>query len=308
MNKKFLNIIKFILTFILMLTVCFIFNGCKKSKYDKLISYSFSNIPKNLDPQTAYESEEITLISNIFEGLYKKNIKNEYELGIAEKVIESDDKKTLTFKIKDNVFWHVPKEEKDVKVSANDFVFAFKRLINPKTNSPYASNYFFIKNAKKINEGKMSINSLGVHKTKENELEIELEYKTPFLKELLAQTAAMPCNESFFDSTKGCYGTSKETIISNGPFYLNTWNVEKNTAKFRIRKNNKYHQKDLVKIIGVNFSVKTKEEAFNLFKNNEINTAIIDSNQFNSLSKNQYNKFPFQNKVNGIIFNKTNKL
>ncbi len=306
MNKKFLNIIKFILTFVLMLTVCFIFNGCKKSKYDKLISYSFSNTPKNLDPQTAYESEEITLISNIFEGLYKKNIKNEYELGIAEKVIESGDEKTLTFTIKDTAFWHFPKEEKEVKVSADDFVFAFKRLINPKTNSPYASNYFFIKNAKKINEGKMPINSLGVHKTKENELEIELEYKTPFLKELLAQTAAMPCNESFFDSTKGRYGTSKDTIISNGPFYLNTWNVEKNTAKFRIRKNDKYHQKDLVKIIGVNFSVKTKEEAFNLFKNNEINTAIINSNQLNHLSKNQYNKTPFQNKVSGIIFNKTN--
>lgn len=313
MNEKFFRKIKLLIATVLILTICLIFSGCpfgghffKKSKYDKLISYSFLNAPKNLDPQTAYGSEEITLISNIFEGLYKKNIKNEYELGVAEKVVESDDEKTLTFTIKDNAFWRFSKEEKNVKVSADDFVFAFKRLISPKTKSPYASNYFFIKNAKKINEGKMSIDSLGVHKNKENELEIELEYKTPFLKELLAQTAAMPCNETFFDSTKGCYGTSKDTIISNGPFYLNTWNIEKNTTRFRIRKNDKYHQQDLVKIIGVNFSVKTKEESFNLFKNNEINTAIINSNQFNNLPKNQFNNIPFQNKVNGIIFNKKN--
>ncbi len=306
MNKKLFKKIKLLITAIFILTICLIFNGCKKSKYDKLITYSFLNAPKNLDPQTAYESEEITLISNIFEGLYKKNLNNEYELGVAEKVTESDDEKTLTFTIKNNAFWRFPKGEKNVKVSANDFVFAFKRLINPKTNSPYASNYFFIKNAKKINEGKMSIDSLGVYENEKNQLVIELEYKTPFLKELLAQTAAMPCNESFFNSTKGCYGTNKETIISNGPFYLNAWNIEKNTTRFRIRKNDKYHQKDLVKIIGVNFSVKTKEEAFKLFKNNEINTAIVNSNQFKTLPKNQYNEFSFQNKVNGIIFNKKN--
>ncbi len=314
MNKKLLKKIKFIITATLMLTICLIFTSCsfgskflKKSKYDKLISYTFLNAPKNLDPQTAYETEEITLISNIFEGLYKKNLKNEYELGIAEKVNESDDEKTLTFTIKNNAFWRFPKEEKNVKVTANDFVFAFKRLINPKTNSPYASNYFFIKNAKKIYEGKMPIDSLGVYKNKNNELIIELEYKTPFLKELLSQTAAMPCNENFFDSTKGCYGTSKDTVISNGPFYLNSWNIEKNTTKFRIRKNDKYHQKDMVKIIGVNFSVKTSDEAFNLFKNNEINSAIVSSNQFNNLPKDQFQSTAFQNKVTGIIFNNKNK-
>ena len=306
MNKKLFKKLSLVITIIIMLAVCFVFTSCKKSKYDRLISYSFSNNPKNLDPQTAYESEEITLINNIFEGLYKKNLNNKYELGVAENVSESDNGKKLTFTIKNNVFWHFPKEEKNVKVKADDFVFAFKRLINRETNSPYASNYFFIKNAQKINEGKMSIKSLGVYKNEKNQLVIELENKTPFLKELLAQSAAMPCNKNFFESTKGRYGTSKETIISNGPFYLNTWNNEKNTTKFRIRQNDKYLLKDLVKIIGVNFSVKTPEESFNLLKNNDINSAIVSSSQFNNLPKNQFKSIPFHNKVNGIIFNEKN--
>ena len=301
MKKIFTNKLSFLFTTMLIFFISFSFSGCKKSKFNKLISYSFMETAKNLDPQTAFKSEEITLINNIFEGLYKKSEKGGYELGVAREVIKSSDNKKLTFKLKDNVYWRYKNNK--VKLSASDFIFAFRRLLDPKTNSSFAPNYFFIKNAQNINEKNAPVESLGAFENENGDFVLELEYTPPLLEELLAATPSMPCNKKFFESTKGRYGTTKENIISNGPFYLNTWNIEKNTTKFRIRKNDKYHNKDNVKIIGVNFSVKTKEEAFNLFKNNEINTAIVDSNQFNLLNKNLIKNKPFQNKVTGIIFN-----
>lgn len=302
--KIFKKILCWALFLTFVLATLLFFNGCKKSKFKNLISYSFFNNVKNLDPQTASEPEELTVIGNIFEGLYKKSLNEGYELGVA-KNLEIKNNKTYIFTLKNNVFWRNLKDgESKVKVTANDFVFAFKRLISKKTNSPFASNYFFIKNAKKIHEQKADLNSLGIYANNNNQLILELEHSVPNLEELLAATPAMPCNEKFFKSTDGRYGTTKEHISCNGPFFLNAWQVENSlTKRIKIRANDEYHLKDNVKIVGVNFTTRSPEEAFNLFKNKEINTAILNSSQFNILDKNNFNNTPFQNKVVGLIFN-----
>ncbi len=326
MQRKFLNntfkstaIKAFVLTRLNMFIKCFVlllmlltlmvfFTSCKKSKFSNLLSFSFSNEIHNLDPQTAHEPEEITIINNIFEGLYKKSLNSGFELGVASNLTKTNKNQTYIFTIKDNIYWKTPKQfATNLKLTAKDFVFAFKRLISPNTNSPFASNYFFIKNAKKINEGKMSMKDLGVYENNNNQLVINLEYEPPNLEELLAATPAMPCNEEFFKSTNARYGTKKENVISNGPFFLNSWSSDKKTTRIRIRANDKYYARDNIKIIGVNFSVRSPEESFNMFKNKEINTAIINSSQFNELNKEMIKSQAFQNKITGIIFNQQRK-
>ena len=300
--KFFLILLIFPLTFVF-------FSGCKNKKFKNLISYCFLNNVQNLDPQTACKPEETTIIKNIFEGLYVKDLNNNYQLGAAKNVEITDDETTYIFTLKDNMYWKTEEKNKNKKnVTAKDFVFAFKRLISPKTNSPFASNFFFIKNAEKINKGILPMEKLGVFENENSQLVIKLEKKTPNLKELLASCPAMPCNEEFFNSTNARYGTTKENIISNGPFFLNSWSVEKKTTRFKIRKNNNYYDKDKIKIIGVNFSVRSKDEAFNLFKNKEINTAILNYYDFNQLNKDQLKNIEFKNKVIGIIFNQQKEL
>ena len=293
--------ISFAITIVFIISI---FSGCKKSKFDNLISYSFLNDVHNLDPQTACESEEITIINNIYEGLFKKSLDGGYENGVAKNIEISEDEKKYTFELKQNVFWKMPnKPNEKNKVTAQDFVFAFKRLISPKTNSPYASNYFFIKNKKKINEGKEDLNNLGISAASDNKLILELEFATPFLKQLLAETPAMPCNKDFFESTNGRYGLTKANIASNGPFFLSSWETTGKTKKIKIRRNADYHFKDIVKIIGVNFSIRDKDSAFNLFQKKETNTAIVDQTQFDELSKNEITSQNFQNSVSGLVFN-----
>ena len=303
MKFKILNKLSF-LSILIILTSLFFLTSCKKSKFNELISFSLLNNVKNLDPQTAANSDEITIINNIFEGLYKKKLDGGFCLAAAESVEEQEDGKKLIFTLKDNVYWKTNnKKDPKIKVTAKDFVFAFERLISPNTNSPHAPNYFFIENAKKINQGKTSLKELGVKAPQENKLILNLEYKPKMLENLLSSSAAMPCNEEFFNSTNARYGTTRENIITNGPFYLNSWTSTKDSNKLKIRVSDCYPQKKDIKIIGVNFTVRSKEEAFNLFKNKEINTAIVDANQVGDLNEKTNKIKKLKDKVTGVIFN-----
>lgn len=309
MTNKLLKKILILITFIVISTIStlFLFSGCKKSKFNELISCSLLKNVKNLDPQTASSAEEITIINNIFEGLYKKTLDGNFCLGVAKNVEKQEGGKKLIFTLKDNIFWKsTNKDETKKKITAQDFVFSFKRLISPNTNSPHAANFFFIKNAKKINQGKASLEELGVSAPKENELILKLEYLPPTLEEILSSSAAMPCNEEFFNSTKARYGTTKETIITNGPFYLNSWIATKDSNKLKIRVNELHPERKTVKIIGVNFTVRDKEENFSLFKNKETDTAVVDASLINTLDEKSTKIEKLQNNVTGIIFNQNN--
>lgn len=305
--KKFINITFFT---IMLLFVGLLLCSCGKSRYENLISYSFQENVNNLDPCTACSNEEITIINNIFEGLYKKSLDGNYTLGMAENVQISNDNKTYIFTLKDNIYWrNVKLSQKGIvkKVTAKDFLFAFRRLMSPNTNAPFASNYYFIKNAKNVKEGKLSPDKLGVQVNGKNQLVLNLEYETPILKELLAAPPAMPCNEDFFNFTKGRYGTSKEDVATNGPFFLNLWDRERE-KKVKIRVNNKYYNYDKIKIIGVNFSVRPYEEMLQMFKKQEINTAVLNAKEFNNIKNKNIKYTSFQNSVTGIIFNQKSSL
>ena len=65
-------------------------------------------------------------------------------------------------------------------VTANDFIFAWKRAINPETASQYAYMLFYVKNAKEINKGTMPLDALGVKAINNYTLEVELEQPVPY--------------------------------------------------------------------------------------------------------------------------------
>ena len=113
----------------------------------------------------------------------------------------------------------------DSRVTAADFVFALRRAVAPATGAPEALSLGVIKNAKSIINGKMSSDKLGVQAVGDFELRITLESATDesaFL-DLLTKAICMPCNETFFNATKGRYGLDYSTLLCNGPFYLSYW-------------------------------------------------------------------------------------
>lgn len=301
---------KKILSIILALTLIVNLTGCKSGE-DMLISYSLMQDPENLDPQTASDSGAIMVINNTFEGLYKMKTDGSCELGAASNLEMSEDELTLIFTIRDDLYWKYYTEDNkfkdgtsfDEKVTAKDYLYGLNRLFNPQNNTPFVSDYYFIKNAKEVKEGKLPMSSLGVTVLDDNKLKIELSHKNPMMQELFANAPAMPCNESFFLNTKGRYGMSGSMIVSNGPFYVDSWSTNEDNSYVRIRKNTKYHDKDSVKPLGINLTIRDKQTAYEAFKKTKIDTAIVTQSQREDLNISDDQAYPFKGSVLGIGFN-----
>ena len=104
--------------------------------------------PKSIDPQLASENAGSNVIYDTFEGLVSNTASGEIIPGVAEKWEISDDGKTYTFHLRDNAKW-----SDDTPVTAGDFVYAWRRAVNPATGSEYAFILYPVKNAEAIAGG-----------------------------------------------------------------------------------------------------------------------------------------------------------
>lgn len=232
---------------ILSLFLCFIitvcaFAGCSKSETAYDFIYPFGADIKSYDPQVASTQDEFLIIENTFEGLIRINDDGTVVEGMADKWEISEDGLTYTFHIKEGMKWDINTDKYDSgenagkfkdkrlqmmgkefnpDITADDFVFALQRAAIPETNCPLFSTISCIKNANAVHSGKMSKDSLGVVATNPNVLTITLEHKDDSFMNTLTSAVAMPCNEEFFNATKGRYGLDTKYTLFNGQFYVN---------------------------------------------------------------------------------------
>ena len=199
------------------------FTGCTENRSDGA-NYSFDcalpGNPESLDPQFASDSNSMTVIANLFTGLVTMNDKGEISNAAAESYTISDDMLTYTFKIRDDCYWYFDEDEDEetdenevTPISAYDFVFAFRRIFNPETCSPHREKFRCLKNAGKIIDKNADYSEIGVRAISDRELVFELEYPSAGFLSSLSTTPAMPCNEEFFNSTKGRYGLDDLSLI-----------------------------------------------------------------------------------------------
>ena len=104
--------------------------------------------PKSIDPQLASENAGSNVIYDTFEGLTSNDAAGKLIPGVAEKWEISEDGKTYTFHLRDNAKW-----SDDTPVTAGDFVYAWRRAVNPATGSEYAFILYPVKNAEAIAGG-----------------------------------------------------------------------------------------------------------------------------------------------------------
>ncbi len=217
-----------------------LFSGCSKSS--SLIRYDIENKVQNLDPQFATGEADQMVIHNIFEGLLRQEADGEIVTALASEYSISEDELTYTFLINPNVHWNSGQ-----LVTAHDFVYAFHRIFNSISPSPYAQNYLSIKNSALALNRNLSPSVLGVKAIDDYTLEFSLSEPDPAFLEKLCHSSAMPCNQEFFESTRGKYGTNQAAVASNGPFMLNLWDNE----KLYLKKSSSYYNEAAVKTPGV---------------------------------------------------------
>lgn len=206
--------------------------GCHQQEIGTGAGYLFSTVlpadPQCLDPQYTDNPNAEMVICNIMEGLLRKDKDGFLTEAGAESYVISDDGLSYMFNLRTDCVWHRYNSEssKDVPVTAKDYVYAFQRIFNPETHSPFAEDFLCLKNASGILDGTVNYKNIGVSAPDAETVIFTLEYPDANFLELLALPCAVPCNEEFFLSTNGRYGLAQDMVLCNGPFCLLKWNYD----------------------------------------------------------------------------------
>ena len=208
------------------LAAAFLFSltGCGGSSSAASFTWFVDTIPTNLDPQVASAASDVIACENLYSGLVRKNSDGEIVPDLAESWTVSPDGKTYTFQLKDGLTYRAVKgASTDYAITAEDFVFAFRRIFQPQTNSPYAVEFSALENSAAVLAGEADASTLGVSASGPLTLVFRLSEKDDNFLAKLTLPGAMPCDEAFFESTRGTYGLTAKTTLSSGSFYLYNW-------------------------------------------------------------------------------------
>lgn len=171
---------------------------------------------QSIDPAINDETYGFIYINHDFEGLLTKDINGKIVGGSSDKWEISEDKLKYTFHIREDAKWSDGK-----KLTADDFVYSYRRVVDPKTASPIAYLMYYIKNAKDINMGKKPIESLGVTAVDENTLTIELENPTLYFEDILASGGCyVPVREDIINKYGDDWTWNSESYIGNGAYKM----------------------------------------------------------------------------------------
>ena len=172
----------------------------------------------SLDPQKATLVDEFAIIADLFTGLFTDSPEATPIPALAQSYSVSPDGLTWTFRLKPST-WSDGRP-----VTANDFVFAYRRILEPATASGYAYLLYLIRNGQAVNEAKAAPETLGVRALDDLTLELRLEHPAPYLPALLKHQSFFPV-PAHTVKAHGDAWTRPENFVGNGAFRLVDWKL-----------------------------------------------------------------------------------
>jgi oligopeptide transport system substrate-binding protein len=209
------------------LTAALMLAGCQAGKVQRppcpagqvCLEYGQKQEPLTLDPQTSNTIYEQAIISDLIVGL-TTDAPDALPVPAAATSWEvSADGLVWTFHLRKGALW-----SDGVPVTADDFVFAYRRILNPRTASIYAYLVTIIKGGQPILDGKAGPETLGVRAIDPYTLEMTLEHPAPYLPELLKHQSFFPVPKHAVE-TWGDAWVQPGHYVSNGPFHLVSWRL-----------------------------------------------------------------------------------
>lgn len=171
--------------------------------------------PASLDPLKAVGLPEIQVIRDLFEGLTNQDAQGKIVPGVAQSWSSSDNK-TWVFTLRNNARW-----SNGAPVTAQDFVYSWQRLVDPKNSSAFAwfAGLSGIQNAAAITKGEMTPDKLGVVAQSKNQLKVTLDRPVPWFPALVANVALFPVPQKII-AQQGDSWTSPGKLVGNGAYQL----------------------------------------------------------------------------------------
>jgi oligopeptide transport system substrate-binding protein len=207
--------------------------------------------PKSLDPHFTEGTWEAAITGELMMGLTTEDAAGKPIPGAAERWETSADGKTWTFHIADHLW------SDGQPVTAEDFVFSWRRILDPKTAAQYASLLYIFKNAEAINSGKMKVEELAAKAVDAKTLVIKLEHPAPFIAEMMMHHATFPVPKHVVEA-KGTDWSKPGNYVGNGAYTLAEWVPNDHVS---VVKNPRFFDAANVQIERINFYPTTDTDA-----------------------------------------------
>ncbi len=226
--------------------------------------------PPALDPQIGTDQVSIGLNNLLLEGLVRIH-DGKVQPGMAEKWEISADGLTYTFHLRD-AKWNDGKS-----VTAQDFEYSWRRLVDPKTASEYAFQGYYIVNGEEINTGKITdLTQLGVKAVDEKTLVVTLKAPCTYFLSLAGFLSFMPSREDKVTEFGEAYGTEVDKFVTNGPFLFKEWTHE---ANYAVEKNPNYWNAAAIKLDRIEYTVVVDAAtAINMYEAGDIDMVGLTGN------------------------------
>ena len=251
---------------------------------DGEISITLGGEPRTLDPTLNSLSFGSVYMIHFFEGLTKKDDKDNVVAGMAESWDISADGLKYTFHLRTNAKWSDGKP-----VVASDFEYALKRAANPKTAATYSHMLNVIKNARLIISGKAEVETLQVKALDDYTLEIILENPTPYFLEYISVSSPyFPVRKDIVETYGDNWSRNPETYIVNGPYIMTE---RKQDEKIVMEVNSNYYDKDYIVAEKINILIMDDSNtALAAMKNGDLQFSVIEApmGEIPSLMKENY--------------------
>ncbi|MEW6057977.1 MAG: peptide ABC transporter substrate-binding protein [Bdellovibrionota bacterium] len=238
-----------------------------------LVTYSFAHAettfrmrliadPQTLDWNLAHTSMETPIVMNIMEGLVESDRKMKIRPKLAKSWTISKDRKTYTFKLRNDVKWSDGKS-----MQAADFIYSFKRLLDPLTAAPYAYMLFDVEGAEEFNTRKSNdFDSVGVKALDPYTIQIKLKKPVGYFLQILTFWITFPVREDVV-AKHGVNWPRPGNVVVLGPYIPVSYQPQ---AQITLKRNEKYYgpppQVDTVVMPIIN----EDSTALNLFKTGQL--------------------------------------
>ncbi len=207
------------------------------------LEYGNGADPISMDPQRITATNEAAILRELIEGLYADDQDGNPVLGVADSASTSADGLVWTFHLRPEVW------SDGVPVTAQDFVYAYRRILDPKTASSYAYIVYLLKNGAEANAGQAPLESIGVKAVDDHTLQLTLEHPAAYLPQLLKHQAFFPVPRHVVEKYGDAWSQPGH-FIGNGAYRLIDWKLG---DYIRIAKNDRFRDADKVCFDQVNF-------------------------------------------------------
>ena len=262
MKKKFMAIM-LIAAMSVGLIACGSKSDSGSNKTDKkVLSVQLGPNPETLDPALNSAIDGGNMILHAFECLLTLDQDGKPKAGQAEKWESSKDGLTWTFHLRDGLKWSDGSD-----LTANDYVYSFKRVADPNTGAPYAATVLgMVEGFEEANKG--DLDKLAVTALDEKTVQIKLSAPCTYFDSVIAFATLSPVNQATIEANGDSWATAPESYISNGPFKITEWVP---SSYITMSKNENYWDKDSIKLDELKFVLmEDSNAAYNAYKSGDV--------------------------------------